>query len=71
MARKRKYKSLKQVRKWNKIGKSVPRLKKLLFLWMQDVKSWGEVVRDDIVRIEGAVGLSTGDTGDPPPAPRK
>ncbi len=70
MARKRKYKSLKRVRKWNKI-KKLPGLKKVLFLWMQDVKSWGEVVRDDIVRIEGAVGLATGDTGDPPPAPRK
>lgn len=69
MGRRRKYKSLKRVRKWNRIN-NVGRLKKLLFLWMQDVKSWGEVVRDDIVRIEGAVGLSTGDTGDPPPAPR-
>jgi len=38
--------------------------------WMRDLRSWGEDVRDDIIRVEGAVGLSTGDTGDPPPAPR-
>jgi hypothetical protein len=39
--------------------------------WMRDLRAWGEDVRDDIIRVEGAVGLSTGDTGDPPPAPRR
>ena len=65
----RDYKSLKAVKEWESI-KDLDALKKCLFAWMQDVKTWGEVVRDDIIRLEGAVGLSTGDTGDPPPAPR-
>ena len=66
----REYKSLEAIQDWDSI-RDVPQLKKCLHAWMQDVKTWGEVVRDDIIRIEGAVGLSTGDTGDPPPAPRK
>jgi hypothetical protein len=41
-----------------------------LAAWMRDLRGWGERVRDDMIRLEGAVGLSTGDTGDPPPAPR-
>ena len=65
----RDYKSLDYVKKWDSI-KDIPELKRCLFAWMQDVKCWGEVVRDDMIRLEGAVGLSTGDTGDPPPAPR-
>lgn len=65
----RKYQSLEAVQKWESI-KEFPALKECLSAWMQDVKTWGEVVRDDIIRLEGAAGLSTGDTGDPPPAPR-
>ena len=65
----RDYKSLEAIHGWEKID-NVADLKKCLHAWMQDVKTWGEVVRDDIIRLEGAVGLSTGDTGDPPPAPR-
>jgi hypothetical protein len=66
----RDYKSLDAVKAWESIEAS-PALKECLSAWMQDMKTWGEVVRDDIIRLEGAVGLSTGDTGDPPPAPRK
>ena len=65
----RTYKSLDAVKTWESIN-TVEDLKKCLHAWMQDVKTWGEVVRDDIIRLEGAAGLSTGDTGDPPPAPR-
>ena len=38
--------------------------------WMRDMKLWGQEVRDDIIRLEAAVGVATGDPGDPPPAPR-
>ncbi len=39
--------------------------------WMRDMKAWGEDVRDDIIRLESAVGVAPGEPGDPPPAPRK
>ena len=39
--------------------------------WMRDLKAWGEEVRDDIIRLECAVGTQHGDPGAPPPAPRK
>lgn len=42
----------------------------LLKAWMRDMKAWGEEVRDDIIRLEAALGVATGDPGDPPPAPR-
>lgn len=41
-----------------------------LAAWMRDMKAWGENVRDDIIRLEAAVGAAPGDPGDPPPAPR-
>ena len=42
----------------------------LLAAWMRDMKAWGQEVRDDIIRLESAVGAAAGDPGDPPPAPR-
>ena len=42
-----------------------------LAAWMNDLRGWGQRVRDDIIRLEAAVGAAPGDTGDPPPAPRK
>ena len=38
--------------------------------WMRDMKAWGEDVRLDIIRLEGAVHAAPGDPGPPPPAPR-
>jgi len=38
---------------------------------MRDMKSWGCDVRDDIIRLEAAVGAAPGEPGDPPPAPRE
>ncbi len=39
--------------------------------WMRDLRAWGQDVRDDIIRLESAVGVAPGEPGDPPPAPRK
>jgi hypothetical protein len=65
-----KYTSLGEIKDFGKI-KDIDGLKKCLGPWMRDLKKWGEVVRDDIIRLEGAVGLPAGDTGDPPPAPKR
>ena len=65
-----KYTSLGEIKNFGNI-KDINGLKKCLGPWMRDLKKWGEVVRDDIIRLEGAVGLAVGDTGDPPPAPKK
>ena len=46
------------------------RLHGYLAAWMRDMKAWGEDVRDDIIRLESAVGAAPGEPGDPPPAPR-
>jgi hypothetical protein len=64
-----KFTSLEEIKGWDNIT-DMDGLKKCLGPWMRDIKKWGEVVRDDIIRLEGAVGLATGDTGDPPPAPK-
>ncbi len=37
--------------------------------WIVDFESWGQAVRDDIVRIEGHAGFPSGDPGDPPGGP--
>ena len=37
-----------------------------LAAWVRDMIAWAQDVRDDIIRIEAAVGLG-GDPGDPPP----
>lgn len=39
--------------------------------WAQDMTAWAKAVREDILRIEGHVGLAQGDPGDPPPVPWK
>ena len=49
----------------------VKQLVKQLAAWMRDMRAWGELVRDDIIRMESALGLAPGDPGDPPPAPRR
>ncbi len=48
-----------------------PELRKLMQDWMDDMIGWGQDVRDDIIRLEAAAGLPTGDPGDPPPRPWK
>jgi len=37
--------------------------------YARDMHSWGQDVRDDIVRLEGHAGFATGDPGDPPDGP--
>ena len=37
--------------------------------WMEGVCEWGEHLRDDLIRLEGSLGMSVGDPGDPPPPP--
>lgn len=37
--------------------------------WIQDMAAWAQDVRDDLLRMEGAVGFAAGDPGDPPPPP--
>ncbi len=43
---------------------------KQLAAWIRDMALWGQDVRDDIIRLEGAAGISSGDPGDPPPPVR-
>jgi hypothetical protein len=67
----RKYESEDFVKGWDKNPpKSIETLVAGLAAWMRDLKSWGEDVRDDIIRLESAVGAAPGEPGDPPPAPR-
>jgi len=40
-----------------------------LYQWARDMHEWGENVRIDMVRLEGAVGFAAGDPGDPPDGP--
>jgi hypothetical protein len=40
-----------------------------LYQWARDMHSWGQDVRDDIIRLEGHAGFATGDPGDPPDGP--
>lgn len=42
---------------------------KRLVKWMRCVVEWGEDLRDDLIRLEGKLGISVGDPGDPPPPP--
>jgi hypothetical protein len=43
-------------------------LRRLVF-WMEAMCEWGAHVRDDLIRLEGRTGMTTGDPGDPPPPP--
>ena len=42
---------------------------KWLYEYARDMHSWGQDVRDDIIRLEGHAGFATGDPGDPPDGP--
>ena len=42
---------------------------KWMYQYARDVHSWGQDVRDDIIRLEGQAGFATGDPGDPPDGP--
>jgi len=44
-------------------------LAKWLYQWTRDMHSWGQDVRDDIIRLESAAGIAQGDPGDPPGGP--
>jgi len=37
--------------------------------WAADLESWGQDMRDDLIRLEGQAGFPTGDPGDPPGGP--
>lgn len=54
-------------------GGSVPSKEAIeeLIDWLESIVEWGKNVRDDIVRLEGAMGIGAGDPGDPPPSPWK
>jgi len=49
--------------------KKLKPLVKWMYQWTRDMHTWGECVRDDIIRLEAAVGLPPGDPGDPPGGP--
>ncbi len=40
-----------------------------LLAWMKSMCEWGEHVRDDLIRLEGSLGIAAGDPGDPPVPP--
>ena len=40
-----------------------------LVMWMNEMYAWGQAVRRDIIRLEGAAGLPPGDPEDPPKPP--
>ena len=40
-----------------------------LYQYARDMHSWGQDVRDDIIRLEGRAGFAAGDPGDPPDGP--
>ena len=42
---------------------------KRLAKWMRAMVEWGENLRDDLIRVEGGLGIASGDPGDPPPPP--
>lgn len=67
--RSRDYESGPMLGTWEGI-KTVEDLKSFMAAWMRDLKAWGGDVRDDIIRLEAAVGAAPGEPGDPPPAPR-
>lgn len=56
---------------WRDHVRTVDQLKEFMGAWMRDMKAWGSDVRDDIIRLEAAVGAAPGEPGDPPPAPRE
>ncbi len=69
--RHRTYESEEFVKGWDKKPPDdVKALVAGLAAWMRDLKSWGQDVRDDIIRLESAVSAAPGEPGDPPPAPR-
>ena len=51
--------------------KASDELRDLMKDWIDDMIGWGQDVRDDIIRLEAAAGLPTGDPADPPPRPWK
>jgi hypothetical protein len=40
-----------------------------MYQWMRDMSTWGQDMRDDLIRLEGQAGFPTGDPGDPPGGP--
>ena len=40
-----------------------------MYQYARDMQSWGQDVRDDILRLEGHAGFASGDPGDPPDGP--
>ena len=68
---------LKDLPKWDEIydtgGKvkkaNFEKMTKWLYEYARDMHSWGQDVRDDIIRLEGRAGFATGDPGDPPDGP--
>ncbi len=40
-----------------------------VYQWARDMHTWGQDVRDDILRLEGHAGFASGDPGDPPDPP--
>jgi len=42
-----------------------------LYQYARDMHTWGQDVRDDIIRLEGRAGFASGDPGDPPDGPPK
>ena len=49
--------------------KDVGRVIDWLYQYARDMQSWGQDMRDDIVRLEGHAGFASGDPGDPPDGP--
>ena len=70
---------LKELPKWNGIFDTAGKVKKddfeamvgWLYQYARDMHSWGQDVRDDIIRLEGRAGFASGDPGDPPDGPPK
>ena len=68
---------LKDLPKWDEIHDAEGKVKKddlentlkWLYQYARDMHSWGQNVRDDIVRLEDHAGLAPGDPGDPPDGP--
>lgn len=63
--------------KWDAIYDTAGKVKKgefekfikWVYQWARDVHEWGADARDDIIRLEGQAGFSSGDPGDPPDGP--
>jgi len=50
-------------------GKATGQFLDWLYQYAQDMHTWGQDVRDDIIRLEGQAGFPSGDPGDPPDGP--